>query len=160
MLNWKSVWTIRENLFLLKQNKKWKQDKTKKPLYFECGGQRILWRSQLSPSIMGILGIKAQASRLAGKCHYRWAILLVQLIYFWMRKVCFSKNLKENVAIKNEWVKNERPQAEVWVSVRGRTMQTIKLIINVLSVQSLGLLCHHWHSIFGMQMKSCVRLKD
>lgn len=121
---------------------KTRQNKTKKNLCI----LNIVEESALSLHHGGS-GNKGSGHRLASKCHYCWAILLAQVIYFWVRKVCFSKNLKENVVIKNEWVKSERPQAEVWVKCQ-RKNNTDNQTDNVLSVQSEGPLCHHWHSIF------------
>jgi hypothetical protein len=48
-----------------------------------------------------------------------------------MRKVCFSKNLKEDVATKNEMGKS-MATAEVW-HARGGSPQRVRLIINILS---------------------------
>lgn len=53
-----------------------------------------------------------------------------------MRKVCFSKNPKEDVAMKNE-CKSEAT-AEVWADTTERAVQIIKLITSALSTLRAG----------------------
>jgi hypothetical protein len=80
---------------------------------------------------MWVLRIKFRSLGLLANAIPVFATLPAQAIPLWMRKVCFSKNLKEDVATKNEMGKS-MATAEVW-HARGGSPQRVRLIINILS---------------------------